>query len=105
MPAHILPQTLSPVIVGPGCIRRDLPTSGGVRAWIVEMEPGATWPAIDHHDGFGEQVLILEGEVIEDGRVYGPGSYLNYGPHSSHQPRTETGVRMFGINVTDGEIA
>lgn len=93
------PADVEPVIVGPGCIRRDLPNAGGLRAWIVEMEPGAVWPHVDNHDVYGEQVLVLEGEMIEEGRRIGPGSYLNFGPHSSHRPRTETGVRLFGVNA------
>ncbi|WP_294002931.1 cupin domain-containing protein [Sphingomonas sp.] len=100
MPTHILPEAVPPVIVGPGCVRRDLPTAGGVRAWIVEMEPGAEWPHVDQHDQYGEEVLILSGDMIEGDRVFGAGSYLVFGPNSSHRPRTETGVRMFGINVT-----
>jgi hypothetical protein len=96
------PDQVEPVIVGPGCLRRDLPATHGLRAWIVEMEPGAEWPHVDQHDIHGEQVLVLEGVMIEGDRHIGPGSYLNFGSHSSHRPRTETGVRLFGINLTSG---
>lgn len=96
------PADVEPVVIGPGCLRRDLPNAGGLRAWIVEMAPGAQWPRIDRHDAYGEQVLVLEGEMIEGDRRIGPGSYLNFGAHSAHQPRTETGVRLFGVNATGG---
>lgn len=94
------PEKVEPVIVGPGCLRRDLPNAGGLRVWMVEMEPGAEWPHVDKHDGYGEQVLVVEGEIIEGDRRIGPGSYVSFGPYSSHRPRTETGVRLFGVNAT-----
>jgi ChrR Cupin-like domain len=93
------PDEIERIEIGPGCYRRDLPTAGGVRIWIVEIEPGGQWPFVDQHDELGEEVLVLEGELLDDGRVFGPGTYLLYGPNSRHQPRTETGVRLYGINV------
>ncbi len=85
------------VEVGPGCRRRDLPGLAGARAWIAEIDPGATWPVVDRHDT-GELVLVLSGEMIEGERRLGPGSCLRFPPGSAHRPRSETGVRMFGIN-------
>lgn len=84
--------------VGPGCHRRDLPSTAGVRAWIVEMAPGSEWPYVDRHPT-GEDVYVLEGEMIEGEQRYPAGSYLHFLPGSSHQPRTETGLRLFGFNV------
>lgn len=94
------PANVKPILVGPGCLRRDLPNCGGLRAWIVEMAPGAAWPFVDEHDAYGEQVWVIEGEMIDGDRRIGPGQYLNFGPHSSHRPRTDTGVRLFGVNAT-----
>jgi hypothetical protein len=94
------PAEMEPVVVGPGCFRRDLPNVAGLRIWIVEMAPGAEWPYVDEHDAYGEQVLVVEGEMIEGDRRIGPGSFLSFGAFSSHQPRTETGVRLFGVNAT-----
>jgi gamma-glutamylcyclotransferase (GGCT)/AIG2-like uncharacterized protein YtfP len=84
--------------VGPGCRRRDLPSAAGVRAWIVEMDPGSQWPHVDQHPT-GEDVYVLEGEMIEGEQHYPAGSYLHFLPGSSHQPRTRTGLRLFGFNT------
>lgn len=88
-----------PVLVGPGCIRRDLPSRPGVRTWVVEMAPGAEWPRVDHHDERGEDVFVVSGEVIEGDRRFGPGTYLHFEPGSSHRPRTDTGVVLAGFNL------
>jgi hypothetical protein len=99
MPEHLNPDDITPVNVGPGCLRRDLPSSGPVRAWFVDIAPGAMWPYVDRHGEFGECVVVIRGEMIEEDRRYGAGSYLFYGPNSRHQPRSETGVRLFGFNL------
>jgi hypothetical protein len=98
MPTHLNPQDIEPVKVGPGCYRRDLPTLGDVRAWFVDIEAGARWPFMDQHGQFGESVFVISGEMIEGEERYGPGAYLLFGADSRHQPRSETGVRLFGFN-------
>lgn len=85
------------VVVGPGCLRRDLPGVPGVRTWIVEMAPGSRWPHVDQHDA-GEAYYVLEGEVIEGEARIGAGRYVRFEAGSSHRPRTDTGVRLLGIN-------
>lgn len=99
MRTHLNPDDVPPVKVGPGCWRRDVPAAGNVRAWFVDMEPGAVWPHVDEHGEFGEVVLVVSGEVFEDDVRYPAGAYIFHGPNSSHRPRTETGVRLFGFNV------
>lgn len=89
---------IEPVVVGPGCLRRDLPSTRDVRVWVVDMAPGSQWPFVDVHDT-GEEVLVVSGELIEGEQRLGPGSYVFFPPESRHQPRTETGVRLFGINL------
>lgn len=90
------------VEVGPGCSRRDLQGTSGVRVWVVDMAPGSRWPSVDVHDETGEEVYVVSGELIEGEQRFGPGTYLFFGPGSSHQPRTETGVRLFGFNLVAG---
>ena len=99
MITHLLADDAERVVVGPGCYRRDLPTIGNVRAWFVDIDPGAQWPHVDQHDEHGEAVLVVSGELIEGEQRYPAGSYLLYHPHSSHRPRTDTGVRLFGFNL------
>ncbi len=95
----VVPDEVEPLEVGPGCFRRAMPAGPGVRVWVVDMEPGAEWPRIDHHREGGENVYVVSGELIEGERRFGAGSYLNWAPHSAHRPRTETGVRLFGFNL------
>ena len=88
-----------PVIeIGDGCTRRDLPGNPGVRVWVVDMAPGAEWPYYDHHDT-GESYYVISGEVIEGEARYGAGTYVTFAPDSRHRPRTDTGVRLIGLNV------
>ncbi len=88
-----------PVEVGAGCSRRSLPSAGPVDVWVVDIEPGGQWPHVDYHDEMGEAVYVVSGELIEGTQRYGAGAYIVYGPESSHRPRTESGVRLFGFNA------
>ena len=92
-------DAVEPVQVGPGCFRRDLPSIGGVRVWVVDIAPGSSWPHVDVHDATGEEFLVVNGELIEGDQRLGPGTYVLFGPHSRHRPRTERGVRLFGFNL------
>ena len=98
-PLATLADDVPRIDIGPGCWRRDLPGNDRVRVWIVDMAPGAQWPHVDHHDVNGEQVFVVSGELIEGERRFGPGHHLAFGSHSSHRPRTEIGVRLFGFNL------
>ena len=93
---------VDPVVVGPGCFRRDLPSTSDLRVWLVDMAPGSTWPVVDEHDT-GEEVYVVDGEIIEGERRFGAGTYLFFKPGSRHQPRTEKGARLFGINPRGDE--
>lgn len=89
---------VAPIEVGPGCYRRDLPAQDGVRVWVVDMDPGSEWPHVDYHPE-GEEVYVVSGEMIEGDQRFSAGTYLFFEKGSSHQPRTETGVRLFGFNL------
>ena len=92
-----------PIEVGPGCLRRDLPSAPGVRVWVVDMAPGSQWPHVDVHGEAGEEFYVVSGEVIEGEQRFEAGTYVRFGPHSRHQPRTERGVRLLGLNLLTGE--
>ena len=91
-------ETVTPVLVGGGCTRRDLCSPAGVRIWIVDMEAGTEWTHVDHHED-GENVFLVSGEMFEGQDRYGPESYLNFEPVSNYRPRTGCGGRLFGLNL------
>jgi hypothetical protein len=91
---------IPPTQIGPGCYRRDLPSTPGVRVWVVDIDPGCEWPHIDQHDAMGEEVYVVSGAVIEGLRIFGAGTYLLFKPNSSHRPRSVIGARLFGFNLT-----
>jgi hypothetical protein len=91
---------VTPVKVGEGCYRWDLPSTAGVRVWVVDILPGGEWPHIDQHDAAGEEVYVVSGELIEGDNRFQAGTYIFFKPGSSHRPRSEKGVRLFGFNLT-----
>ena len=91
------------VEVGNGCYRRDLPSTAGVRVWVVDILPGAEWPYVDQHDNFGEELFVVSGELIEGEQRFEAGTYVFFKPGSSHRPRSEKGVRLFGFNLCVGD--
>jgi hypothetical protein len=90
---------ITPVEVGNGCYRRDLPSLPDIRVWVVDISPGCEWPRVDEHDAAGEYAFVVSGDLIEGDVTFEPGTYVYYKPNSSHQPRSKKGVRLFGFNV------
>jgi len=80
-----------------GISRRGLP-GGAVGARVYDIAAGVEWPEVDHHS-IDESIYVVDGELIEGEHHYPAGSFLHYQPGTSHQPRTETGVRIlvFGL--------
>ncbi|WP_433216320.1 cupin domain-containing protein [Microtetraspora malaysiensis] len=89
---------IPPIELSPGVVVRMLPGMPGIRPWVIDLAPGAEWPDLDVHEAYGEAYFVVRGEIIEGDRVHGPGTYVAFGPKTSHRPRTETGVRAFGFN-------
>ncbi|MFD1539274.1 cupin domain-containing protein [Nonomuraea guangzhouensis] len=87
-----------PVEVSPGIVRRRLTATEGARGWLIDFAPGTQWPEVDVHEG-EERYYVLSGEVIEGETRYEAGTYVVFAAGSRHQPRTETGARMLGINL------
>jgi quercetin dioxygenase-like cupin family protein len=69
------------------CVLRRDETTGGLTV-LTRIAPGGMIPAHSHTKA-DEFVFVVEGEFVEDGEVYGPGSYFygrsgtTHGPHSS----------------------
>ena len=81
-----------------GIVRRRLP-GGAVSARVFDIPPGVQWPEIDHH-AIDESIYVIHGELIEGERHFPAGSFLHYPPGTSHQPRTESGVRILVFGLT-----
>ena len=88
-------------VVSAGIVRRRLPASGFARGWLIDFEPGAVWPAVDHHAA-EERYFVLAGEIIDNGQCYRAGTYVVFAPGSSHRPSTDTGARIIGISDSRG---
>jgi anti-sigma factor ChrR (cupin superfamily) len=65
----------------------------GAGAVLIEMAPGASYPR--HRHTAGEDVLVLEGELIIGEHRLGPGEYLYAPPGSVHAPRSDKGCLLF----------
>jgi len=88
-----LPWVDSPAL---GVQRRMLDRIGGEQARatsIVRYAPN-TYFAAHCHD-FGEEILVLDGELRDEFGHYPAGTYLMNPPGSSHAPYSETGCTLF----------
>lgn len=75
---------------------------------MLRFAPGSGYPA--HRHPGGEEYYVLEGELIDGARSYGPGTYVWHPPGSAHAPRSETGAIVLitvpgGIEIVAGRQA
>lgn len=80
----------------PGVQRRMLDRMGGEQAKatsIVRYGPNTRFAA--HCHDFGEEILVLDGELRDEFGHYPAGTYLMNPPGSSHAPYSETGCTLF----------
>lgn len=54
----------------------------GHQTLLLELAPHATFPSHDHHGS--EDLLLLSGDLVTEGRSLGPGDYLHAEPGSHH---------------------
>jgi mannose-6-phosphate isomerase-like protein (cupin superfamily) len=97
-PTVVDTATVEGVTVADGIVRRSLLSTDHASGWLIEFAPGTQWPAVDHHDT-EERYFVLSGEVIDGQETYPAGSYVVFPAGSHHQPRTEVGASMLGINI------
>lgn len=67
--------------------------ASGESAVLLRFAPGACYDA--HRHPGGEQYLVLEGELEDGERRYGPLTYVRHAPGSAHRPRSERGALVF----------
>ena len=72
-------------------IRFDSETGQG--SFLIRFQPGTK--SLPHIHGHGEELVILDGELIDtDGTVLEPGDVVSFAPGSHHQTRSEVGCVM-----------
>ena len=58
---------------------------GGGMCGMMRMEPGSSIPA-HRHTKADQVVFVIEGDLVEDGVTYGPGSFLLAKAGTPHGP-------------------
>jgi anti-sigma factor ChrR (cupin superfamily) len=69
-------------------VLRQEPTSGAMTV-MTRMDAGSSIPA-HRHTRADETVYVLDGEFVEDGVSYGPGSFFSGRAASVHGPHRST---------------
>jgi quercetin dioxygenase-like cupin family protein len=59
---------------------------------LLRFDAGASYPAHRHPEG--EQYYVLDGELVDAGRAYGPGTYVFHPPGSVHRPSSTSGATV-----------
>jgi anti-sigma factor ChrR (cupin superfamily) len=66
---------------------------------LVRCEPGVAYPL--HRHAVGEEIFILEGDLIADGVTYLAGDYLYSAADSIHAPSTKDGCMFLARTSLD----
>jgi ChrR Cupin-like domain len=68
---------------------------------VLRAQGGVHYPL--HRHATGEEIFILEGDLVIDGKVYGAFDYIRSEPNSSHAPHTIGGCMFFFRTSMDDE--
>ncbi|NOU20036.1 MAG: cupin domain-containing protein [Bacteroidales bacterium] len=69
---------------------------------LIKFEKGSSYPYHNHPGG--EELFVLEGEVIIEGTLLKTGDYLFTPPNCKHSVRTEIGCTILFIVPEEVEI-
>ncbi|MFJ1460320.1 cupin domain-containing protein [Nocardia wallacei] len=69
--------------------------SNGAKAFVLQMDPGASWSGIDVHQPGPEEVYVVAGTFNDGFRDYPAGSFIHAPAGSSHVPQTTEGCTLF----------
>lgn len=74
----------------------------GYRVMVVEVDPGASFPP--HHHGTGpEDLFMLSGDLVTEGRTLRPGDHFHAEPGTDHQRLTSpSGCRAIVVEPLAG---
>src|SRR5262245_38430556 len=60
---------------------------------LLKFEAGASYGMHRHPEG--EEYLVLEGSIEDNGMSYGAGTFVSHPPGSAHQPVSRTGCVLY----------
>ncbi len=108
--ADEVPATAFEIPGGEGAFRIQIlneDQAKGVVTTIVHLPPGCKIGAHRHRKG-SEMHYVLEGELIDQGRRMGPGSFLTHAAGQVHGPHeSESGAKVLTVQTwqsRDGEF-
>ena len=62
---------------------------------LLQFDPGAHYPAHRHPEG--EEYYVLDGTLLDGGRLYGPHTYVYQPPGSVHRPSSPGGCVLLVV--------
>ncbi len=71
-------------------------------AFFLRSETAVKFPR--HRHATGEQILVLEGDFVVDGQVYGRGDRISSAMDTDHQPETLSGCLLLCVSSLDDEF-